>query len=251
VAQNHHRKILPTECDFQFRRKNTEGIIQNLSFGLVEVDQDERINLYHDAMCDNHGICLEENWCESCFRKSFTNAEMRAEIQKSSMSLEKKNKSSVYEAQKSLQKAVWHRAIYAFDFRCSYLRFQLEIKLAPLGIPGISQVVTKKGNRNYLEASNFFLQSISFVTRLLEVDYRCAGVASEMRIFHIVNSLALIIQKFDILNEDKQIARIEGKSLTQDLGLHRNSGKAYKFGEGVLLAQWRILWQPETLKTLL
>lgn len=222
VARIITEKYLATDMLIQSEEKY-RGIIQNLQFGLIEVDQDERIIYINDAMCEITGYAREELMGKVA-SQILTNAEMRAEIKKQH-ELRKKNKSSVYEAQILTKSG---EAIYALISGAP----TFDSNGNQTGSIGIHVDISgRKQKEIELFESQQFLSSINqFVTRLLEVD-TVVGVASEIA-SHIVNSFGFDNSEIYILNEDKQILELKA-SLYKDWDSIEIL-ESLKFGEGII-----------------
>jgi PAS domain S-box-containing protein len=199
------------------------GIIQNLQFGLIEVDMDERITYINDAMCQITGYSQDELMGKVAY-EVLTNEEMQTKI-KAQNELRKENISSAYEAQ--------------IITKSGDTRYVL-ISGAPIfasngkhtGSIGIQvDISDRKEKEIALFESQQFLFSINqFVTKLLEVD-NVDGIANEV-VTHVVNSFGFDNSEIYILNEKKNILELKAS-----LYLNQEAVKSphiLHFGEGII-----------------
>jgi PAS domain S-box-containing protein len=222
VARVITEKYLATDMLIQSEEKY-RGIIQNLQFGLIEVDKDERITYINDAMCEISGYAREELMGKIA-SEVLTNEEMRAEIKKQNK-LREKNQSSVYEAQILTKSG---KAIYALISGAP----TFDSKGTQIGSIGIHlDISDRKAKEIELFESQQFLYLINqFVIKLLEED-TVNGIASEV-VSHVVNTFGFDNAEIYILNLDKNILELKASLNTQ----HEVSegGESWKFGEGII-----------------
>jgi PAS domain S-box-containing protein len=199
------------------------NIIQNLQFGLIEVDKDERITYINDAMCEISGYAREE-LMGIIASEVLTNEEMRVEIKKQNK-LREKNQSSVYEAQILTKSG---KAIYALISGAP----TFDSKGTQIGSIGIHlDISDRKAKEIELFEGQQFLYLINqFVIKLLEED-TVNGITSEVA-SHIVTAFGFDNAKIYILNLDKNIFELKASLNTQ----HEVSegGESWKFGEGII-----------------
>jgi PAS domain S-box-containing protein len=222
VARIITEKYLATDILIQSEEKY-RGIIQNLQFGLIEVDQYERIIYINDAMCALCGYEREE-LIGQVASEILTNEEMRVEIKKQH-ELRKENKSSVYEAQILTKSG---DVLYALISGAPTFNSD-GIQTGSIGIH--VDISDRKQKEIELFNSQQFLSSINqFVTRLLEVD-TVDGVASEI-VSHIVSSFGFDNSEIYILNENKHVLELKA-SLYNDFNSIEIL-ETLKFGQGII-----------------
>ncbi|MFC3880001.1 PAS domain S-box protein [Algoriphagus namhaensis] len=148
------------------------SIIQNLQFGLIEVDLDERITFINDAMCEITGYSREE-LIGQVASKVLTDEEMRRKIAVQH-SLRDQNQSSVYEAE--ILKKDGKKLYALISGAPSYDSLQRRI-----GSIGIHVDISERKEKELeLQENQRFLSAInSFVTHLLDID-DIQGIAWEI-----------------------------------------------------------------------
>lgn len=192
VARIIKEKYLASDMLNQSEEKY-QRIIQNLQFGLIEVDMDERITYINDAMCQITGYSRDELMGKVA-SEFLTNEEMQTKI-KSQNKLRKKNISSAYEAQ-ILTKSGQVRYVLISGAPT----FNSDGKQT--GSIGIQlDISDRKEKEIALFESQQFLFSINqFVTKLLEVD-TINDITSEV-VTHMVNTFGFDNSEIYILNEE-------------------------------------------------
>ncbi|MEP0710748.1 MAG: PAS domain S-box protein, partial [Algoriphagus sp.] len=183
------------------------GIIQNLQFGLIEVDLEERIIYINDAMCQITGYTREEMMGKVA-SQVLTNDAMREEINKQH-ELRKNNQSSVYEA-KILTKS--GEPLYAMISGAPTYD-SLGQQIGSIGIH--VDISVRKSKEIQLFESQQFLSAINkFVTRLLEVD-TVEDISQEI-VSHIVTSFGFDNAEIYILNEFRNIFELKASHYTTE-----------------------------------
>lgn len=199
------------------------GIIQNLQFGLIEVDMNECITYINDAMCLIAGYAREELMGKVA-SEVLTSGEMRAKV-KAQNELRKQNISSTYEAQIIHKSGSIHYILISgaptFDSdgkRNGSIGIQVDIS-------------DRKEKEIALFESQQFLFSINqFVTRLLEVD-TVDEIANEV-VTHVVNSFGFDNSEIYILNEENSKLELKaGVNSSQD---SEKSFRDLTIGEGII-----------------
>lgn len=214
-------KYLASDMLIQSEEKY-RGIIQNLQFGLIEVDMDERITYINDAMCQITGYSREELMGKVA-SEFLTNEEMQAKI-KAQNALRKENISSAYEAQ-----IVTKSGDARYVLISGAPTFDSDGKQT--GSIGIQvDISDRKEKEIALFESQQYLFSINqFVTKLLEID-TVEGIANEI-VSHVVNSFGFKNSEIYILNEEKNVHELKASINTlDDLDLK----KGLPIGEGIV-----------------